>query len=57
MKLIEQKRPRIIMLRWLEVEEKSDSVERFESLLTHLKQERKRREKITQQRNEADKSL
>ena len=36
-KIIEQKLPRRVMLRWLEEEEKSDSVDRFDSLLTYLK--------------------
>ena len=54
-KLIEQKLPRRVMLRWLEEEEKGDSFNKFESLLTYLEQERRKTEKIMQQRNEVDK--
>ena len=54
-KLIEQKLPRRVMQRWLEEEDRSDSVDRFEKLFTYLKLERKRTEKIIQQRNEMNK--
>ena len=39
-------------MRWLEEDERGDSIDTFESLLTYLKQDRKRTEKIIQQRNE-----
>ena len=42
-KLIEQKLPRRVMLRWLEEEEKGDSFNRFESLLTYLKKGEQRK--------------
>ena len=45
MKLIEQKLPRRVMLKWLEEEEKEEG-DRFEKLFTFLKSERKRLERL-----------
>ena len=53
-KLIEQKLPRRIMLKWLEEEDKSRDDDRFESLYKCLIRERKHAEKILQQKSERE---
>ena len=53
-KLIEQKLPRRIMLKWLEEEDKSRDDDRFESLYKCLIRERKHAEKLLHQKIEGE---
>ena len=48
-KLLEQKLPRRVMMKWLDEEDRCDEEDRFEAIFKFLKQERKRLEKIIQQ--------
>ena len=55
-KLLEQKLPRRVMMKWLEEKDRSEGDDRFEALFKFLKEERKILEKIIHQRGDNEKS-